>query len=231
MPPKPRAFAGPHLRAFRDWAGLSLADVAAILGFSPRTVADFEAQGAPEFVRLALYGWAVVVQGYERRAAARILGLPWRHYPIAGGTPLPAEAIPAELAGLATPARVNARGARGRSRAADDPGGAKLPPPLARHLRLLCEMPTREFSRLLQVNRSTYSRFEQAGGPAWLLPATAGVSILYRGAGTEEVCTMLGLDPDGGAGRAAGATCQPFDRLMVRKICYTDGAGAERRWP
>jgi hypothetical protein len=87
MPPIERTFPGERLRAFRDWLGLTHNDVASVLGFKPRTVQAYEATGAPEWVRYALLGWAVVVHGATPRAAARCLGFPWEHFPLPAGSP------------------------------------------------------------------------------------------------------------------------------------------------
>jgi hypothetical protein len=96
MPPSDRPLTGERLRAFRDWLSLTHADVACILGFTERTVAQYEAAGAPEWVRYALLGWAVVVHGSSPRAAARHLGFPWEHFPLPPGSP-PDDAVLAQL--------------------------------------------------------------------------------------------------------------------------------------
>jgi hypothetical protein len=96
MSPIERTFSGEQLRAFRDWLSLTQADVACILGFSQRAVQQYELLGAPEWVRYALLGWAVVVHGSSPRAAARHLGFPWEHFPLAPGSP-PDDAVLAQI--------------------------------------------------------------------------------------------------------------------------------------
>ena len=61
--------------------GLSQDDVASILGISTRSVQTYEEQGAPEWVRYALLGWATILHGVTPRKATRKLGLPWEHHP------------------------------------------------------------------------------------------------------------------------------------------------------
>lgn len=88
-----RAFPAERLRAFRRWLGLSHRDVACLLGISTRVVQKYEASGAPEWVRYALLGWAVLVHGATPRAAARNLGFPWKHLPLADGSLPDADAL------------------------------------------------------------------------------------------------------------------------------------------
>ena len=108
MPPANRTVRPETLRAFRDWLGLSQPDLGDILGMGVSTIQDMErGEGGPEWVRYALFGWAVVVHGQAPRAAARRLGLPWRHYPAPAGAAPSAE----DLAQLDALARGEAGGA------------------------------------------------------------------------------------------------------------------------
>jgi hypothetical protein len=88
-----RPFPAERLWAARRWLGLSHKDVAGLLGISTRAVQKYEADGAPEWARYALFGWAVLMHGVTPRAAARNLGFPWKHLPLPEGTLPDAEAL------------------------------------------------------------------------------------------------------------------------------------------
>lgn len=83
MPPLERPFPAETLRAFRAWLGLSQADVASILGISARSVQTYETDSGPSWMPYALLGWATIFHGVTARVAARKLGLPYEHYPVA----------------------------------------------------------------------------------------------------------------------------------------------------
>lgn len=96
-----RTFSGETLRAFRHWLGLSQEEVGSILGLSVAAIQSMEyGEGGAEWVRYALFGWAVLVHGQAPRSAARYLGLPWKHYPTPGGA-APNDEVLAQLDTLA----------------------------------------------------------------------------------------------------------------------------------
>ena len=94
------------MRLFREWRGLSQEEVGCILEMSASAVQAIEyGEGAPEWVRYALFGWSVMYDGQSPRTVARYLGLPWEHYPVPADPegPSPDERRVAHLDALRAP--------------------------------------------------------------------------------------------------------------------------------
>lgn len=108
MPRTHRSVAPETLRLFRHWRGLSQQEIGVVLDLSANAIQAMEyGEGAPEWVRYALFGWSVMYDGQSPRTVARYLDLPWEHDPAPAGPdgPSPDEHRLAHLDALRAPLR------------------------------------------------------------------------------------------------------------------------------
>lgn len=75
MPKLDRSTAPALLRDFRRHAGLSQRQLAALLGVTTDKIGDYERQGGPGWLPLALFGVAYDALGYRAEVAAHLTGI------------------------------------------------------------------------------------------------------------------------------------------------------------
>ena len=101
---------------------------------------------------------------------------------------------------------------------------------MLRHAREGLGLSPAEAARALRVGRSTYYRFESAGGPPWVLLALAGLGVTERRRSVVSMTMLLGVNLDTDPARRPDGTYAPFVPPLEEIKAVRARIASERRW-